>query len=129
MSHMLKIFKLIYFYSPQQYHVACIDQWLTHEHPTCPVDGMVVWNPLTAGTSTRQKRKKRPQSLDRQNSTNQGPVLEIPGIGVAVRHGSLERGGGRHGRQTVETVTEADQEGLAPTFALSGLGISSSASG
>ncbi|XP_072029613.1 E3 ubiquitin-protein ligase ZSWIM2-like [Amphiura filiformis] len=113
-----------------KYHISCIDQWLLHEHPTCPVDGTVVWNPLTAETP-RQRRQHRPQSLDRQSSTNQEVALEIPGIGVSVRHGSLDRNMARHGhqRQHVERIPGDNQEGLDPLFALTGSGISSSAYG
>lgn len=28
-----------------KFHVECIDNWLLHSHPTCPIDGLVVWDP------------------------------------------------------------------------------------
>ena len=31
-----------------QFHKECIDNWLLHSKPTCPIDGQVVWDPITA---------------------------------------------------------------------------------
>ncbi|XP_064648018.1 E3 ubiquitin-protein ligase Zswim2-like isoform X2 [Lineus longissimus] len=74
-----------------RFHVDCIDNWLMHQKPYCPIDGMVVWNPYAAELEdepeqrqqrpqrTNQNKSKAPQSDDRQN----GLQLEIPGVGIA----------------------------------------------
>lgn len=38
-----------------RFHVECIDNWLLHSHPTCPIDGLVVWDPITAQLEKEEK--------------------------------------------------------------------------
>ena len=39
-----------------KFHVECIDNWLLHSHPTCPIDGQVVWDPITAQLEKEEKK-------------------------------------------------------------------------
>lgn len=41
-----------------RFHVECIDSWLLHSHPTCPIDGLVVWDPVTAQLEKEEKQQK-----------------------------------------------------------------------
>lgn len=40
-----------------RFHVECIDNWLLHSHPTCPIDGLVVWDPVTAQAEKEEKAR------------------------------------------------------------------------
>ena len=31
-----------------KFHLECIDNWLLSSHPTCPIDGLVAWDPVKA---------------------------------------------------------------------------------
>ena len=33
----------------------CIDNWLLHSHPTCPIDGTLVWDPLEEEAKRKEK--------------------------------------------------------------------------
>ncbi|XP_033639641.1 uncharacterized protein LOC117300072 [Asterias rubens] len=106
-----------------KFHASCIDPWLLHQHPTCPVDGSIVWTPNQETTSTSQSQRVK-------ESPNGVAASEIPGIGVtAVRLGRSGDAGSRgrlRGRLgVVERAPNEDVEGLASTFALTGLGITS----
>jgi E3 ubiquitin-protein ligase ZSWIM2 len=39
-----------------KFHADCIDNWLLHSHPTCPIDGQVVWDPVTAQQEKENKK-------------------------------------------------------------------------
>jgi E3 ubiquitin-protein ligase ZSWIM2 len=39
-----------------KFHLECIDNWLLHSHPTCPIDGQIVWDPLTAQLEKEEKK-------------------------------------------------------------------------
>lgn len=39
-----------------KFHVECIDNWLLHSHPTCPIDGLVVWDPITTQMEKEEQR-------------------------------------------------------------------------
>ncbi|XP_071477687.1 E3 ubiquitin-protein ligase Zswim2-like [Diadema antillarum] len=119
-----------------KFHASCIDQWLLHEHPTCPVDGTVVWNPVTGAVNGRRPAKKKPKTqTDRQGGPGESqPVLEIPGLGVVklagrdqgsrrARPGTL--GGGHLADRGSDATGEA--MGLGAGFQLTGAGISSRA--
>lgn len=41
-----------------QFHKDCIDNWLLHSHATCPADGQVVWDPVTAQAEAEDKKTK-----------------------------------------------------------------------
>lgn len=44
-----------------QFHKDCIDSWLLHSHPTCPVDGQVVWDPVTAQLEAEEEAERTSQ--------------------------------------------------------------------
>lgn len=44
-----------------QFHKDCIDSWLLHSHPTCPVDGQVVWDPVTAQLEGEEEAERTSQ--------------------------------------------------------------------
>ncbi|XP_038077453.1 E3 ubiquitin-protein ligase Zswim2-like [Patiria miniata] len=110
-----------------KFHTSCIDPWLLHQHPTCPVDGSIVWSPSTAQQTSSTNQNQRNKQPANGKAASEG-ALEIPGIGVAsVR---IERSGdavakGRHrGRSgVVERAPNGDIQGLTADFALTGLGI------
>lgn len=39
-----------------RFHADCIDNWLLHSHPTCPIDGLVVWDPITAQLEKEEEK-------------------------------------------------------------------------
>lgn len=39
-----------------KFHSDCIDNWLIHSHPTCPIDGQLVWDPLAAEAEKEEKK-------------------------------------------------------------------------
>ncbi len=39
-----------------KFHSECIDNWLIHSHPTCPIDGQVVWDPITAQLEKEEQK-------------------------------------------------------------------------
>lgn len=39
-----------------KFHLDCIDNWLLHSHPTCPIDGQVVWDPIADQQEKEEKR-------------------------------------------------------------------------
>jgi hypothetical protein len=39
-----------------KFHIDCIDNWLLHSHPTCPIDGQVVWDPIVAELEREEKK-------------------------------------------------------------------------
>ncbi|CAF3887420.1 unnamed protein product [Adineta steineri] len=54
-----------------KFHIDCIDGWLLHSHPTCPVDGEIVWS---AEINNEQKEIKRPStSIPRHRTKNVRP--------------------------------------------------------
>ena len=42
-----------------RFHLDCIDNWLLHSHPTCPIDGQVVWDPISDQIEKEEKRLKQ----------------------------------------------------------------------
>jgi E3 ubiquitin-protein ligase ZSWIM2 len=39
-----------------RFHVDCIDNWLVHSHPTCPIDGSVAWDPISTQLEKEEKK-------------------------------------------------------------------------
>lgn len=39
-----------------KFHLDCIDNWLLHSHPTCPIDGQVVWDPIADQMEKEEKK-------------------------------------------------------------------------
>ncbi|XP_022080049.1 E3 ubiquitin-protein ligase Zswim2-like [Acanthaster planci] len=112
-----------------KFHTSCIDPWLLHQHPTCPVDGSLVWSPGNDEPSTLANQNQR-SKLPANGSVGAGEALDIPGIGVtSVRLGrsgdAVSKGRLRGRPRIVERAPSEDVEGLAADFALTGLGIAS----
>lgn len=42
-----------------QFHRDCIDPWLLHTRPTCPIDGLVVWDRITAQLDEEENTNNR----------------------------------------------------------------------
>ncbi|XP_030836317.1 E3 ubiquitin-protein ligase ZSWIM2 [Strongylocentrotus purpuratus] len=104
-----------------KFHAECIDQWLLHEHPTCPIDGTVVWNPITA--QTRQSKKTKKANQGNEDGT-QGEVpslgLQIgPGAGV-VRLQGRDAAGRQKGRPGHGQDRNPTDIGLTADFQLTG---------
>lgn len=78
-----------------KFHRDCIDNWLLHQHPTCPVDGTSFSNESIEeyNKSTQRRRHQQlsstagsniqPAHSPASNSAAQLLALEIPGIGIA----------------------------------------------
>lgn len=75
-----------------KFHVDCVDNWLLHRHPTCPIDGTVYTNSsvreMREAETRRQQNAARTQQGGPARNTSQSDalpdlVLEIPGIGIA----------------------------------------------
>ena len=49
-----------------KFHLDCIDNWLLHSHPTCPIDGQVVWDPITAQLEKQEKEEQKYLNYERQ---------------------------------------------------------------
>ncbi|CAF3572241.1 unnamed protein product [Rotaria sordida] len=57
-----------------KFHIDCIDGWLLHSHPTCPIDGQLVWSvemnneqrqiKRPSLTAARKTRKNTPSAID-----------------------------------------------------------------
>ena len=56
-----------------KFHADCIDNWLLHSHPTCPIDGQVVWDPITAQLEKEQQKEYDPNLVTK--STNNSSKL------------------------------------------------------
>ncbi|CAF3251739.1 unnamed protein product [Rotaria socialis] len=49
-----------------KFHIDCIDGWLLHSHPTCPIDGQLVWS---AEMDNEQREAKRSALAANRHST------------------------------------------------------------
>ncbi|XP_067942813.1 E3 ubiquitin-protein ligase Zswim2-like [Watersipora subatra] len=72
-----------------KFHRGCVDDWLLHQHPTCPACGAAVWDGLADSTETNNTRPRlRPRrTANSQDSATvpPEPALEIPGFGIGRR--------------------------------------------
>ncbi|KAL5006572.1 hypothetical protein ScPMuIL_015378 [Solemya velum] len=67
-----------------KFHKDCIDSWLLHSHPTCPIDGNRVWDEARAQQEEQERRERHRQPPPRDNSSrkeDQEIMLEVPGVG------------------------------------------------
>ena len=56
-----------------KFHVECIDNWLLHSHPTCPIDGLVVWDPVTAQLEKEENMSNKHSAKSGKDSTKGSP--------------------------------------------------------
>lgn len=116
----------------RQFHKDCIDRWLIHEHPTCPVDGTVVWNPLTANLASQETRKSKTNrpGINNHDEQPQNNQLDLSGLGVTGV--SARTHDATPGRRRTGVIPGTDQggsggrvDGLSAEFQLMGLGFGS----
>ncbi|XP_071158223.1 E3 ubiquitin-protein ligase ZSWIM2-like isoform X2 [Mytilus edulis] len=67
-----------------KFHKDCIDNWLLHSHATCPADGQVVWDPVTAQAEAEDKKTKSLRTKkEEEGASNQEDLsLILPGVGI-----------------------------------------------
>ncbi|CAF1648047.1 unnamed protein product, partial [Adineta ricciae] len=53
-----------------KFHIDCIDGWLLHSHPTCPIDGQLVWS---AEREVEQREAKRSAPIANRQASKQIP--------------------------------------------------------
>ncbi|CAF4578886.1 unnamed protein product [Rotaria sp. Silwood2] len=53
-----------------KFHIDCIDGWLLHSHPTCPIDGQLVWS---TEMDNEQREAKRSAPVAIRHSTKHVP--------------------------------------------------------
>ncbi|XP_029461828.1 E3 ubiquitin-protein ligase ZSWIM2 [Rhinatrema bivittatum] len=75
-----------------KFHRDCIDNWLLHNDYSCPVDGQVLYNPLTwKEVATDEKISlSRPQANAFRLTKQQESDLFIPGIGLSYKQTEFE---------------------------------------
>ncbi|XP_019635176.1 PREDICTED: E3 ubiquitin-protein ligase Zswim2-like [Branchiostoma belcheri] len=120
-----------------KFHKDCIDQWLLHQRATCPIDGMMVYDPANPLDSIHRNQGRRvarvtdkPKTVDTADRDT-GIELVVPGIGVVV-HGRGQgfappglRKQGR-GQRSGGHVSGGGNDQFSEGFALSGRGIAPS---
>ncbi|XP_061186104.1 E3 ubiquitin-protein ligase ZSWIM2-like isoform X2 [Saccostrea echinata] len=122
-----------------KFHKECIDSWLLHSHPTCPVDGQVVWDPVTAQLEAEEQAERNSQrSSAVSKKTNSSGIqgndvseLSIPGVGLvrvdntpvekssSLRGRKMAQQGRLQGRPTEDTAVDP----LRASFTLNGLSV------
>ncbi|XP_063421856.1 E3 ubiquitin-protein ligase ZSWIM2-like isoform X2 [Mytilus trossulus] len=67
-----------------KFHKDCIDNWLLHSHATCPADGQVVWDPVTAQAEAEDRKTKslRTKKEEEGASNHEDLSLILPGVGI-----------------------------------------------
>eukprot|EP00058_Branchiostoma_floridae_P001819 XP_002587307.1 hypothetical protein BRAFLDRAFT_129526 [Branchiostoma floridae] len=119
-----------------KFHKDCIDQWLLHQRATCPIDGMMVYDPMNPLDSIHRNQGRRVAKATDKRKTepadrDTGIELVVPGIGVVV-HG---RGQGfvppemrRHvrGQRSGSHVSSGGNDQFSEGFTLSGRGLAPS---
>ncbi|CAF0783599.1 unnamed protein product [Didymodactylos carnosus] len=53
-----------------KFHIECIDGWLLHSHPTCPIDGQLVWSLEMELEQREVKRSATSSNNQKQTSTS-----------------------------------------------------------
>ncbi|XP_048755909.1 E3 ubiquitin-protein ligase ZSWIM2-like isoform X2 [Ostrea edulis] len=122
-----------------KFHKDCIDNWLLHSHPTCPVDGQVVWDPVTAQLEAEEQAQRNSERSSAASKTtapsgirgNDVSELSIPGVGlVRVDNTPVERSlKGRKvaqkGRLQGRVTEEPSADTLRASFTLNGMSVGS----
>ncbi|XP_049628886.1 E3 ubiquitin-protein ligase ZSWIM2 [Suncus etruscus] len=71
-----------------KFHRKCIDRWLFHQCNSCPIDGQVIYNPLTWKETTVNGHAH--QSVSNTDYPHQEePELFIPGTGLILKQNRL----------------------------------------
>ncbi|XP_065269851.1 E3 ubiquitin-protein ligase ZSWIM2 [Emys orbicularis] len=67
-----------------KFHRECIDNWLLHQKNACPIDGYIVYNPLTWKDISANRDVNQPgsQTNTTKLAKQMKPELFIPGIGL-----------------------------------------------
>nr|XP_015214589.1 PREDICTED: E3 ubiquitin-protein ligase ZSWIM2 isoform X1 [Lepisosteus oculatus] len=70
-----------------KFHKACADKWLLQESNSCPIDGQVIYNPITWNktTSTDKTTVTSPSQLQTQMMGQLQQELFVPGIGLSLK--------------------------------------------
>ncbi|KAL0626411.1 E3 ubiquitin-protein ligase ZSWIM2 [Plecturocebus cupreus] len=74
-----------------KFHRKCIDNWLFHKSNSCPIDGQVIYNPLTWKNAAMNGQAH--QSVSNRDiihlSKQEEPELFIPGTGLVLKQNRL----------------------------------------
>nr|XP_035160213.1 E3 ubiquitin-protein ligase ZSWIM2 isoform X2 [Callithrix jacchus] len=74
-----------------KFHRKCIDNWLIHKCNSCPIDGVVIYNPLTWKNAAMNGQAH--QSVSNRDiihlSKQEEPELFIPGTGLVLKQNRL----------------------------------------
>nr|XP_022306012.1 uncharacterized protein LOC111112643 isoform X2 [Crassostrea virginica] len=122
-----------------KFHKDCIDSWLLHSHPTCPVDGQVVWDPVTAQLEAEEQAERSSQrsSASKKSTESSGihgnglSELSVPGVGLVrmdntpVEKSSSLRGKkmAQQGRLQGRQAEEPSANPLRASFTLNGMSV------
>ncbi|XP_078260688.1 LOW QUALITY PROTEIN: E3 ubiquitin-protein ligase ZSWIM2 [Rhinoraja longicauda] len=99
-----------------KFHKECIDHWLLHECNSCPIDGQVIYNPLTWNEGPSRSKKKEATTNSEHSRTPaqmEQPHFLIPVIGYNSSlkkacnnqaHGHQKQGHVQRGRRTQNAV-------------------------
>ncbi|KAI8515427.1 E3 ubiquitin-protein ligase Zswim2 [Branchiostoma belcheri] len=119
-----------------KFHKDCIDQWLLHQRATCPIDGMMVYDPANPLDSIHRNQGRRVARVTDKPRTNTdtadrdtGIELVVPGIGVVVHgrgQGFAPPGLRKRGQRSGGHVSGGGNDQFSEGFALSGRGIAPS---
>lgn len=71
-----------------KFHRKCIDRWLFHKCNSCPIDGQVIYNPLTWKETTVNGHAHQSVS-DTDYPHQEEPELFIPGTGLILKQNRL----------------------------------------
>lgn len=120
-----------------RFHRECIDQWLLHRHPTCPVDGVVYSNSSIRETREAQRLMQNIKSESehgKENIASEPDVsrLHIPGIGLVRQRSTslastaaeqLPRRPGLHGNRPSRRMDTVEAIVRQAVFGVSGQGM------
>lgn len=68
-----------------KFHADCIDNWLLHSHPTCPIDGLVVWHPNAEEETQSNENPKKQTKISEDSQEKSKLNFEVPVIGLSVK--------------------------------------------
>ncbi|XP_052792544.1 E3 ubiquitin-protein ligase ZSWIM2-like isoform X2 [Mya arenaria] len=96
-----------------RFHKDCIDNWLLHSRPTCPIDGQVVWDRFAAQLDDTNNTNRKPQKRSSQGDvqTTNTLNLEIPGLGISLQNQASGSQPHHRGHVQVPRVKPGDRRG------------------